>query len=175
MEDKDVDAALVTPEYRRWLPEVMSSWKAKDFEDSSVLPVLMHFVQATILAHVVEGDEDWEAVDRAAALATQAQIVWEKTKFKRCCNFNTRSSTSEYSPLMMVCGLDLEGVGGRGAEMALSRVVEVMLQREDIDLFTGTESQGKTTLYIACQKGHEACVLPDVTIMASSQVRAPVE
>ena len=155
--DNNVDVVLARPEYTRCLVEIMSGWAEEDFTDFT-LPVLMHFVEATILAHADREIRSWIAVDRAASLATQAQIVWENSKVQECCNFKTGSTAAENSPLMMLRNLDLRGVEGRGAEKALRRVVEVMLQRDDIDLWTGTESRGYGWLHWACQEGHEAVV-----------------
>ncbi|GMH81585.1 hypothetical protein TrVE_jg12546 [Triparma verrucosa] len=122
-----VDAVLA--ECSGWLPSVMGCWKAKNFKKSFVLAVLMHLVQATCLAH--DGSEGLEAVERAAALAEQAQRIWEISKgAEESCNFKTGSAVVDYSPMMMICALE-DARGGRdavGTEKALERVVEVMLE-----------------------------------------------
>ncbi|GMH97664.1 hypothetical protein TrVE_jg4292 [Triparma verrucosa] len=167
-----VDAVLA--EYPGWLPSVMGGWKAKDFEASFVLPVLMHLVQATCLAH--DGSESLEAVERAAVLAVQAQSVWESSEgAERSCNFKTGSTDIFNSPMIMICGL-VDARGGRdavGTEKALERTVEVMLEtveenghlavvklllkHEKIDVNQAT-NDGGTPLYIASQQGYLAVI-----------------
>ena len=125
---------------------------------SFVLPVLMHLVQASCLAH--DGSESLEAVERAAVLAVQAQRIWESSKdAERSCNFKTGSSGVDFSPMMMICYL-VDARGGRdafGTEKALERVVEIMLETVK-DVNHKSTMDGDRPLIKASRSGHLAVV-----------------
>jgi hypothetical protein len=151
-------AHTVLARHVEWLPSVVAKWKAGDFRNGQLLPVLMDLVETACECGGATGGDDYSSgveKDAVAMLAVQAQHVWERSSDKKCCSYRLNSSRDTFSPLLRLCFARVNA--GMAGAISTADIVRVLLEHK-ASVNQGRKDTGVTPLHMACKKGHESVV-----------------